>query len=275
MNFKVIASCDFQVDAPWSLEGQVLAISSFERRLIRCWRVGLLPHEITGLLSITNNNLVNKLKSLSSAGVDLSPDTRTEAQYLNEAGNAETKQRVSNEQLADMVEDFDLYTNYGIRNCIIALLLECPQHYLQFVKSKSRTVRKSQKADVQFRNKSIVSAFKSRRGEVGIKSSLAKEFGLSRRAIDFILEEEMIDHRLTKRKPRKRSDKVTDRYREISERYVALFVDGKAKRGTVSKVAGEYGITTPGLIRILKDQGVYQPTNASKSKKGGDPEGRA
>lgn len=261
MQVKVIGPGEFQADAPWTLEAQVSAISSFERRLIRCWRVGLLPHEITGLLSISNNTLVNKLESLSNAGVELSPDTRSEAQYLLDAGNTKTKQRVPHGQLVDMVEDYFFYAGFGVRPCVIALLLECPQHYLNFLASKSQTLRKRQKEDLQQRNKSIVSAFKARRHEVGIKSSLAKEFGLSRKSIDLILEAEGIDHKLTKGKPRKRSKKVALRYKEISERYVGLFVDGKPTRGIMSKVAGEYGIMTGTLLNILKDQGVYQSIN--------------
>lgn len=51
------------------------------------------------------------------------------------------------------------------------------------------------------RNKSIVLAFTSRQDEAGIKSSLAKEFGLSSRTIDRILEGAGIDHKLTKDAP--------------------------------------------------------------------------
>lgn len=258
MKARIIKGMDFQASAPWTLDGQEKAISVYERRLIRLWRVGFLPHEICAFLGVSKASFVDKLESLSLQGVDLSPDHRCEPCFSKSVVDVSQRQCVSDGRFTRLLEDYCFYVDRGVKSLLIARLLECPQHYLKILKSKAgepcRPV--APKLPKKERDKRICSAFLNRKGERGLKSSLAREFELSCKSIDLILADAGIDASVRAKRNIQPKPETVERDARMYEHYenkrFAVSAGGTNPRGLIPSIAAHFGVTTAYVYKVIK-----------------------
>lgn len=176
--------------------------ATYERRLMRLYRCHYLPHQICEWLDITFKQFGDDIKRLHEAGNVLSVDNRTETDFMSMPAPS----TLSKAKFERLLEDNQFYHQQNIPMAERARLLMLTRSRLRDLPQPSTAKRSIDNTE---RDKAIALAFEQERHVRGIKSKLAKTWGISRKAIDLILEKQGINPLTTKPKtPAKRHSKA-------------------------------------------------------------------
>ncbi|WP_338853864.1 hypothetical protein WE348_21645 (plasmid) [Alteromonas macleodii] len=224
---------------------------AYWRRLERLYRCDHLPHLICEYLDITSKQFVDDLKALYDKGIVLSNDTRKERDFESRTPPS----KLSKVEYQRLIDDETFYSSKGISiidTCRLMMITLSRWKHLENAKPRPKPI------DTAARNKAIVEIFSNTENKRGLKSRIASSFGISRKMIDLILEDNGINSTVGARK--QRVHVPTSKKQSIIDCYDENIKNGTPESKIVGNIARTLECTTGYVYKILKENDKKKPT---------------
>ena len=234
----------------------------FERRLVRLWRAGFLPHKICLCLNINADTLSSELEYLDCKGVELTPNYKTQEELVIESKSSDKHSKFKDDLLRRDYLFFSI-CSASFSNSDLSLILDVPYHYVNQLKVETHGVvnLKEKQHSVDDRNKQLCEEYKGRKEEYGIFSKLSKKYNMSRRNIDFILHDAGL--RILNTKKPKDKEVTNKKQLEIAKKFSDILAEDSLSVNQIINVLGdEYNVSASHVLSIAKRSGAYQSLRA-------------